>query len=276
MSKVLYNYESFKDKEDGCRCTLCSGYFTPMHFHNCMEILYIKEGELECTIDDTTYIAQKDDIVFVKSRSLHSFRGFDESDYKYYCIVIGDSFTTDYAHLFQTKSFPCFLTDKNFNRQLRLYFELLEANRDKSFLVKKGFMNIIVGKLIEYYRLETIRNKEAKHVNALVNILDYINEHYSEPITLDSLSKTFGYNKYYFSRLFNTHIGDNINEYLTMIRLRHVISDYHLYKNLTEVVYACGFNSMTSFYRAFSQFYKETPTSYFKRLEKDKQKSKLK
>ena len=41
MNRVLYSCESFRDKESTCNCTLCYGFSTPMHFHNCLNsILY--------------------------------------------------------------------------------------------------------------------------------------------------------------------------------------------------------------------------------------------
>ena len=269
MSKVLYSYESFKDKEDSCVCTLCSGYSTPMHFHNCIELLYIMEGELQCNIDGIACVAQKDDIVFVRSRALHAFHYSDSNKFKYYCVVVGESFTTDFDSVIANQSFPSILTQKNYNRQIRLYFELLESNRKSPSLIQKGFMNIIMGKLIEYYPLSPINDKQAKHVDVLISILNYINEHSSEPITLDTLSSEFGYNKFYFSRLFNNYIGDNLNEYVNMVRLKKIIAEYHDRKKLTDAVFANGFNSMTSFYRTFAKFYHDTPTNYFKKINKN-------
>ncbi len=263
MNKVLYSYESFRDKKSTCNCTLCFGYSTPMHFHNCIELLYIKEGALECNVGGNIFIAEKDDIVFVDSRSLHSFSGVKDTDYKYYCVVIGESFATDFDHRFKTSSLPNFLSNKNNNRSIRLFFEHLKFYREKDDLIQKGLINVIIGKLLEYYPTITKQN-QAKHVDVLIDILDYINAHYSEPITLDSISKEFGYNKYYFSRLFNTYVGDNLNEYLNMIRLRKVIAKYEKGGVLTNIVYDSGFNSMTSFYRAFSKFYNQTPSNYFK------------
>ena len=174
MNRVLYSYESFRDKESTCNCTLCYGFSTPMHFHNCIELLYIKDGGLQCNVDGKTFVAEKDDIVFVNSRTLHAFSGVANTNYKYYCVVVGETYATDFDFKFKTKTLPNFLSDKNFNRSIRLFFELLESNRTRDDLIKKGFMDVIIGKLLEFYPLIDINQNQSKHVDILIEIMQYI------------------------------------------------------------------------------------------------------
>ena len=97
--------------------------------------------------------------------------------------------------------------------------------------------------------------------------LNYIDEHYAGPLSLDSISSVFGYNKYYFSRLFNTYIGENLNNYINMVRIRNLVSSAKKKDNpnLSELVFENGFDSMTTFYRSFSKFYDRSPTEVFKK-----------
>ena len=93
-------------------------------------------------------------------------------------------------------------------------------------------------------------------------MLGYIDDHFEEQITLDSIAAEFGYNKYYFSRLFNTYIGDSLNGYINMVRVNNVIARAKKKEsgNLSQIIFDCGFDSMTTFYRNYSRFYDKPPT----------------
>lgn len=50
-------------------------------------------------------------------------------------------------------------------------------------------------------------------------LLDYIDEHYGEPLTLSSLSRHFHFNPSYLSSYFSTHNDEGFSEYLNRIRI---------------------------------------------------------
>jgi AraC-like DNA-binding protein len=86
------------------------------------------------------------------------------------------------------------------------------------------------------------------------DILSYIDTHINEQITLESLAREFGYNKSYFSRLFNDHLGISLNNYVNFVRLNRFeqLMAKNSDKSVTELIYEAGFSSTTTFYRAKS------------------------
>lgn len=118
---------------------------------------------------------------------------------------------------------------------------------------------------MEHY--QTLPASATPKISTIMEALNYIDEHYAEPLSLDSISSVFGYNKYYFSRLFNTYIGENLNNYINMLRIRNLVSSAKKKDNpnLSELVFENGFDSMTTFYRSFSKFYDRSPTEVFKK-----------
>ena len=99
-----------------------------------------------------------------------------------------------------------------------------------------------------------------------MSALNYIDDHYRESLSLDRLADEFGYNKYYFARLFNTYIGESLNGYINAVRVRNLIAEAKKQENpnLSELVFANGFDSMTTFYRNFSKYYDKPPTEVFR------------
>jgi YesN/AraC family two-component response regulator len=129
-------------------------------------------------------------------------------------------------------------------------------------LVKKGYINIILGMLLDHY--PTISVKTADGMEIMVDILHYIDEHYKEPITLESIADAFGYNKCYFSRMFNRYIGESLLNYVNIVRLREFMERMKE-KNppaISKLAAECGFESMPTFYRAFTKLYGESPKCY--------------
>jgi two-component system response regulator YesN len=80
----------------------------------------------------------------------------------------------------------------------------------------------------------------------------YIDVSYTEDISLDSLSKKFGYETTYLSRVFNRCAGVNLREYIN--RTRYSATKKMLAENpglsIVEASHACGFQSPKTYYRA--------------------------
>jgi AraC-like DNA-binding protein len=244
----------------------------PSHFHKRPEITYVLQGTCHSIIHSSDYTAEKDDILFASAYYPHSY---DTSlDAKRYTLLPETNLESDILQVLEDKTFPCLLDDKNFNREklLPLFEEAHKAQSSKGFmspsarwLLLKGYTNIIYGRLLEGYgdRL-VLRNK---HINELVKILSYIEENCDKKLTLDELANQFGYNRYYFSKFFNSYIGDNLTNYINNTRVRKFIKLYEISpdKSLLNLALSVGFDSMPSFYRAFNRVYHCTPKEYFKR-----------
>ena len=257
-------YEAFHDKTDTIKFFKSEHYDTHAHFHHCIEMLYVIDGAIECTVNEQKFCAKKDELIFVHKCGVHELKA--APDYSNYVLIIGQRYSDDFQGIFQTETLPAHLDDQEFNRSLLSHFEALNRlSSVSSELVKKGYIDIIIGSLLEHY--QTLPASATPKISTIMEALNYIDEHYAEPLSLDSISSVFGYNKYYFSRLFNTYIGENLNNYINMVRIRNLVSSAKKKDNpnLSELVFENGFDSMTTFYRSFSKFYDRSPTEVFKK-----------
>lgn len=94
--------------------------------------------------------------------------------------------------------------------------------------------------------------------------LSYIENHYSENISLDDLAKTAGFNKRYFCKIFKSLTTKTPIEYLNLYRIN--IAKKMLLDNSTisvsEVAYACGYNDSAYFIRIFKKTLNTTPAKF--------------
>ena len=91
----------------------------------------------------------------------------------------------------------------------------------------------------------------------------YIDEHFTEKLTLDALCETLGASKFYLSHLFKEQTGKGPYEYLIEVRLKFAKS---LLRSTTEsinkIAELCGFSSSSHFIKIFKQQEGITPLKF--------------
>lgn len=93
-------------------------------------------------------------------------------------------------------------------------------------------------------------------------ILHYINEHYSESLTLDQLAEQFFISKYHLLRKFDAQVGTTVHRYILQKRLMNAKQLLAGGVPPNEVCQYCGFGDYANFYRAFKAEYNQTPRQY--------------
>ena len=104
-------------------------------------------------------------------------------------------------------------------------------------------------------------------LNALTDILHYINQNYNEALSLSLLSKKFAFSESYIARLFKTQLNTTVSTHINNIRLEHA-SNYISNTNLSiaEIAELCGYNDIAYFSRKYKNKYGESPKSSRNRL----------
>jgi AraC-like DNA-binding protein len=261
MKNIYYEY--YHDKDSAFKVHLGKNTNTQPHFHKCIEILYLVSGSMESTVADMTRETKSDQIVFVHNYYIHAFKPIEE--YKKYFFIIPVNFSTDLDKKMKNATLAPILDDRNFNREniLPIFKKMYEERNTMPTLVKKGYLNVIMGLLFQHY--ESIPIQTPSNIEFMVDVLQYIDKNYMQNLTLDSVSQHFGYNKYYFSRLFNRYIGENLSNYINMVRLQNFTRLAKEQENpqVSKLAMDCGFDSLPTFYRAFSRLYKTSPKEIF-------------
>lgn len=100
---------------------------------------------------------------------------------------------------------------------------------------------------------------------------EYINEHYSADIRLQTLSDLVGMTPTAFSRFFKLRTGKTISEYIIDIRLgiasRKLVDTT---MSISEICYDCGFNNVSNFNRIFKRKKGVSPKSFRENYRKHK------
>lgn len=93
-------------------------------------------------------------------------------------------------------------------------------------------------------------------------IAGYINAHYTEPLTLESLAVHFNLSKYYLSHEFSRCMGTSVYQYVLICRITAARQMIVSGDNMLNIALRCGFNDYSSFLRAFTKLTGETPRDF--------------
>lgn len=94
-------------------------------------------------------------------------------------------------------------------------------------------------------------------------VSDYMEEHFEEPISRDSVARALGLHPRHVSRLFTTHAGEKFGAALRRLRLeraRALLADPSL--SIAEVAFRSGFSSDNFFIQCFRKAYGQTPGAF--------------
>ena len=101
----------------------------------------------------------------------------------------------------------------------------------------------------------------------ITSIISYMEEHYTEHLTLPQLAESLYLTPQYLSAFFSRHFGMTFHQYLTQIRLKHV-QDALRYSDapLAEIAVNTGFSNANILYKNFCKAYGISPSAYRKNL----------
>lgn len=136
---------------------------------------------------------------------------------------------------------------------------------------KKGFLFDAELCLIRILKILVIYFTEDKPLkgrvsNTMQDMLIYINEHFSETLSVKELAVQAGYNANYLSRLFHEQTGMTLVDYIYRIRLTHFHA--RLVKTNTpikELMPECGLTNERTTRELFQKIYGALPLEVRKR-----------
>ncbi len=147
-------------------------------------------------------------------------------------------------------------------------FQAMYAKYAGYEFIVQGSLYVLIGFILEH-KLYSLRTKEKEQVSyrlkQLKQVLRYIEEHYAEEITLETLASLAGMNPKYFCRFFRQITQRTPIDYLNYYRIecaREQLSTTDT--TITEVALNCGFNDISYFIKIFKKYMGITYLNYYR------------
>lgn len=242
----------------------------PKHWHNHMEIIYILEGSLEVAINNSVYVVQKDQLIVISPRDIHST--INKHGNKSILLQIPYEFLLDNIKDVQSLHFDCnpYIEDTEkaaFQEDIKLLlksFANFYSSKPMGYRLKTNsiiyeLLFILASKFSTSITKLDILNT-VRYLDRLDLIIKYVKSHYIESISLDTISAHAGLNPEYFSRFFKKYMGMTFLNYLNSIRLQHFYTDLiNTDYSITELIEKSGFTNYKVFMKLFKDTYGCTP-----------------
>lgn len=266
--------EEFSEK---IQCNMLSSkdsYVQDFHLHNFFELFLLLEGEINFCIHQSLYHIRAGSLLIINDLEIHKAINICDSSYKRIYIHIPPAFFSKYTSD-EINLISCFKNrDIGQNNLVLLNNQQLNYFIEQYTHMKKSENCLFPGKelLLETYLLQllvfinnlsdqqiTLSSRYTPDVN---RIIDYLERHLVEQISLDSLAKELSLSKYYLCHLFKKETETTIFNYLLLRRIAKSKSLLSGGKNVTEACFQSGFNNYTNFITSFKKITGYTPKKY--------------
>ena len=102
--------------------------------------------------------------------------------------------------------------------------------------------------------------------DAILEVVLYINEHFTTPIKLEDLARRFGISVSFLSHGFVKYTGRSVYNYVLYRRVQMAKEMIYSEIPLNDIAYQCGFNDYSSFMRSFHKIAGMSPYAYRKQV----------
>ena len=240
-------------------------WFNIQHSHDFCEILYVAGGAGEAILEGKKFRLAPGDLVVVNPGTLHEERSDAKAPLRLIFLAIRD---------FAVPGLPagCLSQEKyrvlscgEYRYKMDIYLrELLQETSSQIEFYQEISQGLVSALLVLVMRLIRINPEdEAALSQECQKIKDYLDQNFTSPITLDSLSETVYISKHYLSHLFKEQTGISPIKYLTLKRMEkacELLSETEL--PVSEVSKAVGYENPLYFSQVFKRIYGISPVKY--------------
>ena len=252
-----------------------SHHMPDSHFHSTYELFYLMSGQREFFIKDRTVTVNEGDIVIIAPNILHRTTNAERPKHERFIMNMHEQlFSPDGSHkealrpmlerdyLIVNGSLRDRLAIESLSRAI--IQEMQERRSGYELLVKSLAVQLLVMCCRHYEQnaAEPPASPSPMH-ERISEIVRYINEHYSEELSLHLLADRFYVSPYYLSRFFKEVTGFAFVEYVNSVRIKEakkLLESSSMKVNL--IARKVGFGSVTHFGRVFKAVTGNAPLHY--------------
>ena len=243
--------------------------------HRGFEIIYLVEGEVRYFIEGEEYLARTGDMIFVLPDEVHALQR--SKDVNYERVVVSFEFNTikemlalggfdvDFSVFRRESSFrriiPTNLVKKyGIKEIMQEISSLRNSSPDFPFKFLSAIMslNAALNKLFADESDEPAFKVSSDPV--VKGAVDYINEHITEPIALDSIADALHVSKSTLCHRFRSYMNTSVNRYVATKKIYYALRLMESGLSSTEASEAVGYEHYTTFHHNYKQIMGDTPS----------------
>ena len=251
------------------------GQYHAAHWHNELELIYLLNGNARIVLDGQSIQLVQGEFIVIDSGKIfelqckESFMQIQIHIDKEFLAartgnlsggeVLNRRYACQRADLRHDQLGPFLETCELFRQLVPLYINEPDGYRLKTESIVLDILYHLVQDFSEQVPGSNLPDisQDQKRIR---NILEYIEDHYRESVSLKDISGEFGLSREYFSRLFHRNIGISFSEHLIRVRIAHFYHDLVTTDDpVMELLEKNGLTNYKQFSKIFKEIYGYTP-----------------
>lgn len=242
-----------------------------LHVHDVCELYYLIKGEGYYETEGTRYDFKPGMVLLMRPGETHRAVRFDSSPYTRITIHFHPSVvdSLDKERRILRVFFDRTMGTRNYynremlaNTNIYQYFEKMATPCGDSYAQSIQVLSYLLPLLTELGEIfdQNVIPTADKNTLMIHDILDYINQNLSTPLSIDNLCDKFFITRTQLYRIFKKATNMNAWEYIVLKRLvlaRSLINDG---MSAGDAAKTCGFKDYSTFYRAYAAKYGQPPS----------------
>lgn len=252
------------------------------HWHEEIEVIIVLDGKCNYRINLDSFVINKGDILIIGSQSLHSLTSIPNENMTWASFVFNinmlKSSSTDGALLKyiapllnHEHQLPIIIKDNIdcYSKIFDVIENIIYCYYEKDIAYELELKSLLFKFFSLLYKNNLIEKHQSKN-NLTINttdkiklVLNYINDHYSEDISINTLADLCQYSEYHFMRFFKKHIGLTCIQYINNLRLEKSSLLLTSTNNaIMDISLEVGFDNLSYFNKLFKRKYNLTPKKF--------------
>lgn len=243
------------------------------HSHHCTELFYVLRGKGNFLVNDDIFNVKEDDLIIVNPNVPHTEMSKDDSPLEYIVLGIeGLQFTT----LRNQNDYEDFSVHNYYEYKHEILFYLktliqeMELEDQEYESICQNLLEILIVNMVRRTKTNLLVAPTQKITKECRFIEQYINNHFTEDISLELLSEKAYMNKYYLVHAFKQYKGISPISYLIKLRIEQAkelleTTNY----SIAQISDSSGFSSQSYFSQVFKKATNLTPNEFRKSSEKE-------
>ncbi len=240
-----------------------------LHEHSSYEIFMFLKGDASYVVEENLYSLEPDDVIIIKKHEMHRIYHNSQREYSRFVIMVEPSFFKEFnCENYETPFLPSAVNKGNkISADISISSGLKDAilrykiyTKDFTKLNTPIANSVMIEILHIIHSITEFSHEQNKNIH-LRQVIRYINNHFTENISIDELSEKFFVSKYHLCKIFKKATGHTIHSYITNKRLSFVDEMTSNGAKLSEASDKAGFNSYSSYYRAYKNKHRRAPSN---------------
>ena len=253
------------------------------HVHKALELGLVLEGDAVVRVNDKKFDIHTGSMFFFNANEAHQIQATSRTGVRIAYLEVADSFCGEYCPCFRNLEIPennisSILPPEELKKLTKLMIKtMIDYMVEYSDLYALRCIGNICRLYSKLLSLVPYQHKEdptslarGKKMARLSRITEYIENHYSEKITLGQLAEMEGVSTTYLSHFIHEHLRTTFQEYISSVRFEHALKllrDTSMSK--TDICIVCGFSDVKYLSRMMEEHFSKPARECYNDLRKE-------